>query len=313
MNLTANDITNFIKEFDLKLSYFNEEMRAAIGTPTSESNQFTYTLQDNFFNWKKFMGGTTFAKLGRVRVQEVMVTASYEEMVDKLLDKLSSIQENFSIVENENISIKTDRDKALAKMKKIASEKEEWEKTLYGQFIAILNAKKEKILALEEELEFRNSENSQGSVKLLETDTTRDDLKGEQDEDNPYEAATDVDTDPNSNEGEDQSSDWDRTLSPEPKPQPSSSALRRHRDMFESFDSSPGSPAPVLPKRARMPASEHSVEVAEAGPSQEHTTSAVVDVEVVRTNVTEEDKGEDSDDMDHLTLGEDTQDLLADF
>ena len=50
------------------------------------------------------------------------------------------------------LTLHPDRDTALEKVKEIAALKEEWETKLYGRFVAILNAKKERIQMLEEDM-----------------------------------------------------------------------------------------------------------------------------------------------------------------
>lgn len=46
-----------------------------------------------------------------------------------------------------------ERDSALNKVIELAQLKSQWEKKIYGQFVAVLNAKKERIQALEEMLD----------------------------------------------------------------------------------------------------------------------------------------------------------------
>lgn len=111
-----------------------------------------------------------------------------------------------------------------------------------------------------------------------------------------YADSTDVDTDTEA----DHLAESSELAEQNAAPSTSSATLRRCRDAF-SFDSSPGSPAsplPVLPKRSRIT----------QGGSSHASRNVLKDTIQPEKNVELE---LDDDDMEPLTLQEDTQDLIG--
>ncbi|KAK3926173.1 DNA repair protein XRCC4 [Frankliniella fusca] len=309
LQLSSEETSSIIQEFGLDSSQYNEEMKTALGTQklnSRELSSFTYCLENNVFSWKKSVADGVFAKLGSVNVKKVAVAETYEEILDKLVQKLSACEESIEELRNENISLRKDCNKAIAKVKELANVKDEWERTLYGRFISLLNTKKEKILSLEEELEFQTSKGGVVSFETKEPKSAGGDEKDDTVTD-PYSAPTDEDSDLEEN------MEQDRPSSPPPL---SSSTLRRNLSMLESFDSSPGSPmspVPIMPKRARIQVA--SVGVAEAVPSQdgqEHLLDVTDPTSAPQEGRTDE-VCDDDDDMPHLTLRENTEDLINEF
>lgn len=314
-----------MKNNELDLQHFLEDMRGALGGEHKKTENL-YTLKSGTFSWKRVLSSGMTAILGQMEVKSVPVVDSYEAILDKSLDNLVSLQKQVIELRDENSTLIKDRDSAIARVTEFAELKEEWEKKLYGRFTALLNAKKEKIEAMDLELMcLRNAASEDRGERGEGAGTSSKGKEGgwrRRDED------SDVDTEEEANEaaredpyGADTDVDSDGSGAAVSQPGPSSrstpattAALRRNRAMFDSFDSSGSpSPAPVLPKRARMPR--------KAAASTAASTSGASGRNVFKDVVVQDQDEDDDDDMKPLTfdaaddddeenLGENTQDLL---
>ncbi|XP_034238578.1 uncharacterized protein LOC117643673 [Thrips palmi] len=288
--LSESEIKSFVTQYELELATFIENMRAAFRAPSSENYIFSMTADT--FTWKRPLASGLVAKLGHVKMSKVEPIDAFELVLENSLELLSTVEENLNKFKTANESLTKERDTALTRVIEMSELKANWEKKIYGQFVVVLNAKKERIQTLEEMLDlklYKGPQTADGKPRTGK-DEAMDEDDDEDSREDPYTVDTEEDT------------DEDVNMEPAKESSTSTSALRRSHDLFSSFDSpdSPN-PPPILPKRAR--ASNQAASTASSSTASSSTTNATSGRNVFKNIVEDED--------DEAVTAESTQDLIG--
>lgn len=144
----------------LKLSvkdYMNES-KSALSTHGG-STDYTYVVEDGQFVWKKLdQCSKVRMKYGYIQLEKTPYHEAAEIVLDSLLQQCSDLKREVLGLQKTNITAKRERAVLMEKLVKYKEEKLEMERQLTGQFLAVLNAKKEHIQQLEDRLQAGNKQ-----------------------------------------------------------------------------------------------------------------------------------------------------------
>ncbi|XP_069133423.1 DNA repair protein XRCC4-like [Argopecten irradians] len=140
--------------------YQRQTVEAFTGETTSD-NEYRFTLKNQSnaveLSWKRnvpskeiaFLLGSTSLKLCSEEKSQEILAQIFQYCIDQAVefkDQIKTLN-----IENENLA--QERVNALKRLEKCVVAKEELEKDLYAKFVAVLNAKKEKIQRLKDQIE----------------------------------------------------------------------------------------------------------------------------------------------------------------
>ncbi|OWF50651.1 DNA repair protein XRCC4-like isoform X2 [Mizuhopecten yessoensis] len=155
---------NFGDSTQKSKKYLQEYQRQTVEAFTGETfkdNEYRFTLkhQPNAveFSWKRnvsskeiaFLLGTTTLKLCSDEKSQDMITQIFQFCINQTTD----FKDQISTLNIDNKNLAQERVNALKRLEKCVVAKEELEKDLYSKFAAVLNAKKEKIQRLKDQME----------------------------------------------------------------------------------------------------------------------------------------------------------------
>jgi len=145
-------VQQFSRLLQLSVEDYMNETKSALST-YGGSTDYTYLVKDGQFVWKKLdQCSRVRMKYGYIQLEETVYHEAAEVMLDCLLQHCSNLKTEVVNLQTNNTAAKRERTVLMEKLVQYKTEKLEMEKQLSGQFLAVLNAKKEYIQQLEERL-----------------------------------------------------------------------------------------------------------------------------------------------------------------
>ncbi|XP_021936235.1 uncharacterized protein LOC110837903 isoform X2 [Zootermopsis nevadensis] len=158
----------------LSVKDYITETKVALSTQGGASH-FTYVVEDGQFMWKKLDQLSNIKiKYGCIQLAETPYHEAAEQMLDSLLEQCCSVKTEVTSLQETNIIATQERTVLMKKLVEYKKQKLEMEMRLFGQFLGVLNSKKEYIQQLENGLPAATNKNShkpvqhEGSAKEVE-------------------------------------------------------------------------------------------------------------------------------------------------
>ncbi|XP_067008216.2 DNA repair protein XRCC4 isoform X2 [Anabrus simplex] len=142
-----SEVANFCKQVDLNVSDYIIETQKALASHNG-ADQFSYSMENSQFMWKKLVGNIK-VKFGCIHLKKISEVSSLNLFVGNILDEIHAVQNEVKSLKEEKERLIRDKNDLMKKLEQFATEKSHQEAVLYGKFLSILNAKKEKILELQ--------------------------------------------------------------------------------------------------------------------------------------------------------------------
>ena len=147
----------------------------------SEENEgYLFSLKDeDKLIWKKQTNSNIKLTITEIKVESINVIATHKEMFDVTIGKLKEAKSEISLFKNKSNKLSDEKKALIVRMEQMTREKLSQESDLYSHFLPILNAKKDYIRQLEEDVKIlktsKNPSSSQGSEsKTIHTVSSSD-------------------------------------------------------------------------------------------------------------------------------------------